>query len=227
MNKHIIIQVILLVGLSQLSQTTLGASEKTPQSLVSKYEEQFEEDEEWPAHKRVGLKLNGNIDGLLMWYDSNERLIAKQNFKDGVGHGTLTQYYPNGKVYLQFDFVYGKAHGEYKRFYPDGKQMDIVIWQDGEGTGPNIVFYPNGNKAEEHLRINGVIQGALKRFRINGELHSTYYYKDGNAVNSESLISISNEESEKIEKELQFANLTFPEVWEKGVLEQAASKPVK
>jgi antitoxin component YwqK of YwqJK toxin-antitoxin module len=185
-------------------------------SSIASYEESFEEDEEFPAHRKLGTKIDGKLEGDVRFIDKNNRIVAVSTHMDGNPHGTLTQYYPDGKVYCSFDFVNGIPHGEFRRFYPDGQIMQLEIWQNGMAWGPSSVFYPNGQKAYSCLQIKGKLNGTHREYTTQGTLFKVVGFLNGVEQEGNYVIKISKQEEDELAKELEFSYLTFPQVWKKN-----------
>jgi antitoxin component YwqK of YwqJK toxin-antitoxin module len=210
---------VLLIGplvLAQISDDNPKFISDAKEPTLTQYEENFAEDSEFPAHKRVGVKADGKLDGDIKLLDVQNRLIAILPHMNGLAHGTIITYYPNGKVYAEMDMVENKLHGEFKRYYPDGKLMQRQIHQEGVGSGPYVMYYSNGNVQSDTMVIDDNFveekiysaSGVLLRHLVNiNKLRGDVAYAVPNA----------DREVEESEQEMEFSSLTLPQIWSKGI----------
>ena len=64
--------------------------------------------------------LNNYKNGNWNFYNKDEILIAKGNYKNGVKDGAWVGMYANGKVFYLGNYLENMAHGNWKYFFDDG-----------------------------------------------------------------------------------------------------------
>ena len=133
--------------------------------------------------KRVqaeGMFVNGEKDGLWVYYYPDEKIAAKGNYKNGEPDGEWEYFYEDGKLSSKGIFEDGRKNGVWNVFYPDGKlrgQGEFV-----NGTGDYIEYYKNKNvKVKGHV-AHGNNHGEWKYYYHSGELEGECDFDNGRGM---------------------------------------------
>jgi len=117
------------------------------------------------------IQVNGVIpDKVINYFDINNKLISKNNYKNGVFHGPYETYYDNGKVYSKGIYQNGKIQGLVKVFYKNGLVKEEGLYRDGLRVGEFKSYYDDGTLAIHTNYKNGLRQGYTKLFDKAGNL---------------------------------------------------------
>ncbi|MCB1108784.1 MAG: hypothetical protein KDK44_03930, partial [Chlamydiia bacterium] len=90
---------------------------------------------------------HGKIHGTKKQYAPGGEPIAKEEWNNGIPHGTFV-YFQNGAKYIETPYVNGRKHG-IERTFTDGEVLtQEAEWIDGKRHGPTIAYLDGYNKVE-------------------------------------------------------------------------------
>lgn len=123
--------------------------------------------------KNKGSYINGDKDGLHVFYFQNGSIRVKENFWNGVIVNS-EDYYPSGKILNKRTFFNGEVTAI--------NDQDIYFNENGEeilknGTGKAIVFHDNGSKSFEANYVNGCRDGIATWYYDNGQIDKEVMYR--------------------------------------------------
>ena len=80
-----------------------------------------------------GKIIDGKQEGEWLWYDENEKLKYKLNYKGGNIEGEQLWYHSDGKLWKKQTYKDGKLEGgEYLVYYKNGNLRKTEIFKDGK-----------------------------------------------------------------------------------------------
>ena len=86
--------------------------------------------------------MNGEKNGMWIFYNEREVKIREQNFTNGAANGKFVEYYPNGKKQME---------GSYDNRVREGKW---TYW-DAKGKVMYSVQFEHGNKVKVYKELSG------------------------------------------------------------------------
>ncbi|MDF3818884.1 hypothetical protein P3G55_03175 [Leptospira sp. 96542] len=112
-----------------------------------------------------GEILNGERDGLWLYYFSDGKLYIEQNYKAGyrkkqfwvtspeIGNenGSYIRYFKNGRVNEKGFYDGGNRTGDWVRYYPDTKVESKGSYSSDKKIGEWFYFFPNGVREASEL----------------------------------------------------------------------------
>ncbi|MBP9841686.1 MAG: toxin-antitoxin system YwqK family antitoxin [Simkaniaceae bacterium] len=116
--------------------------------------------------------LNENIsrvnrgDGVRLVRNSDEKMIAKETYKEGLLIHRTT-FYENGSPYCQMEIASGLLNGMKKVFSPSGDPLSIETYVNNVLHGP-AAYFQNGSRYLEVSYQEGLKQGTERHY-IDGE----------------------------------------------------------
>lgn len=154
--------------------------------------------------KREAFFKNGLPEGVVKTFDKEGRIIAMEEYKNGLREGKAKRVnYPNNiplreeltfkngmlngerKVYsnkdqllLSEEYKNGKRHGRIKMFSTSGAIEVQSDYKNGKLDGKRLFYYSNGKVMHEEYFSDGLLQGKRKSFSNNGTMILSENYKD-------------------------------------------------
>lgn len=90
-------------------------------------------------------------------FHKGERLVAREEYRDGLLNGLCVRYTEEGNVVEEKHWKAGKPDGEWKLFFPDGRLKLQTFYVAGELMGDMVSYFPEGA-----LRAKGKYRHNLK-----------------------------------------------------------------
>jgi antitoxin component YwqK of YwqJK toxin-antitoxin module len=101
---------------------------------------------------------NGLLEGEKILHAETGEPISREQYKDGVLHGTAT-YFQNGYRYLEVPYQYGMKDG-IERHYIDGDTIsEETEWHVNKKHGPTLIFYDGMAKTHWYYNDERVPKG--------------------------------------------------------------------
>jgi antitoxin component YwqK of YwqJK toxin-antitoxin module len=149
---------------------------------------------------------SNKLHGLFVRYDTNGKILSRENYKQGLLHGPAEYFYKRGgKMFcascnyqdnlLQGSFIVkesdtelvrekthfmkGLRHGERCYYYENGKTESQEVFVNGVLHGERKVFYPDGPLWFKEEYANGKPDGERIGYWPNGEKFLEELYSDG------------------------------------------------
>jgi len=119
----------------------------------------------------------GNLEGLVMEFDSLGIEITKGEYFNGIKEGAW--FYHVGDYKEVGSFTLGRPNGQWNYFYKNGKIAFSGFFDEGEPKGKHILYHKNGIKKVIGKYIGGEKHGNWKTYNERGEEVETIYYKRG------------------------------------------------
>lgn len=99
---------------------------------------------------------NGNLNGLITWFDHKGRKSKEDEYKDGLLDGKSRSYYKNGRVMEEAEYLNDKAHGLYRMFFDDGALYQTGTYSADKKNGKWITYDGAGGILFTNYWDNGV-----------------------------------------------------------------------
>ncbi|MEM8526282.1 MAG: hypothetical protein AAGG68_16695 [Bacteroidota bacterium] len=107
--------------------------------------------------KSVAAYIDGQLNGIFIEFDQQNRMISRIGYKDGVYHGPGAKYRTNRPV-EEFTYKNGKLEGKYLQ-YDDryGNLIKEIDYKDGKVHGRMVQYNREGDVVSEYKYENGEI----------------------------------------------------------------------
>jgi antitoxin component YwqK of YwqJK toxin-antitoxin module len=118
---------------------------------------------EWIAYWENGkikskeIYYNNAIHGERLVYDSDEQLIEKQYYSNGIKTGIWQTFYPSGKVKSQTTYKNNTPYGSYKLYYENGQVECSGSYINGKKTGTWNYYTEDGKQIRTEQYKNDVL----------------------------------------------------------------------
>lgn len=86
---------------------------------------------------------NESYEGVVNYFDIDEKLSSKVNYKNGVIDGLKKVFYKTGELQSVVRYKNGKENGVFKTFNKNGKIKTRGRYKNGEKVGVWKTFYKN------------------------------------------------------------------------------------
>lgn len=127
----------------------------------------------------------GSLDGLMVEYDENGKVIARGEFIEGMEEGDW--FYETGDARIEGKYAEGKRNGVWKywqlRGY--GKEKTLVFegrFIEDNPHGTHIYYWDNGNKKDEGEYVMGLKEGNWISYTYEGFPSIVITYEDGKEI---------------------------------------------
>ncbi len=167
---------------------------------------------------------NGIPQGTVKTYDKQGRLIASEEYKNGVKEGKAKRFNfihnipteeeifykggllngprkvfsPSGKLLMSEEYKDGKRNGKIELFNSEGVIEVKAFYKNGKKHGKRIFYYETGTPMHEENFNNGLLEGERKTFAKNGALLIVENYKN-NLLNGKKIFYNAEGKPSKIE----------------------------
>ena len=121
--------------------------------------------------------LNNNKIGEENNYNEFGKLVATNNFEDGILQGEQIFYYESGEVEAKRTWANGLLQGEEIVYYKSGEIEITTNYIDGLVDGELKLFSKNGNLLMRKKYLNGKLNGEVISFRDDGSKLAINYYE--------------------------------------------------
>ncbi len=121
--------------------------------------------------------LNNNKIGEENNYNEFGKLVATNNFEDGILQGEQIFYYESGEVETKRTWVNGLLQGEEIVYYKSGEIEITTNYIDGLVDGELKLFSKNGNLLMRRKYLKGKLNGEVISFRDDGSKLAINYYE--------------------------------------------------
>lgn len=121
--------------------------------------------------------INGKIEGNVIEYNKDGKIIEKKHYSNGVLNGEATSTNPQGYIKQSY-YKNGVLNGQYQELFANGNVSVKGAYENDKKNGIWIYYEENGNIKEEIGYQNGKYQGYIKRY-IKGTLFESTQYVDG------------------------------------------------
>jgi antitoxin component YwqK of YwqJK toxin-antitoxin module len=121
--------------------------------------------------------LNNNKIGEENNYNEFGKLVATNNFEDGILQGEQIFYYESGEVETKRTWVNGLLQGEEIVYYKSGEIEITTNYIDGLVDGELKLFSKNGNLLMRKKYLKGKLNGEVISFRDDGSKLAINYYE--------------------------------------------------
>ena len=79
----------------------------------------------------TGILIEGKREGIWRWYQANDQLITKAEFKNGFRNGLFEDYFYNGQIGAKGNYKNGVRHGLWQFNGSDGRLIGSQRYKDG------------------------------------------------------------------------------------------------
>jgi len=110
-------------------------------------------------------------------YSSDNKLLRKTGFYQGLQQDTLYKYHPNGAIAEKRLYHMGKKHGKHVGWYPDGSVSFQYEFVHGLTEGEQKKWRSSGALAFVRNYSKGKMMGLQQGWLANGEIRSNYFIK--------------------------------------------------
>ncbi|GAL87683.1 hypothetical protein MYP_4914 [Sporocytophaga myxococcoides] len=117
---------------------------------------------EWTSYwdngklKSKEIYVNNAIHGERLVYDSEEHLIEKQYYSNGIKSGVWQAFYPSGKVKSQTTYKNSTPYGNHKNFFENGQIEFTGSYINGKKTGTWNYYNAEGKQVLSEQYKNDV-----------------------------------------------------------------------
>ncbi len=120
--------------------------------------------------------------------DLDEKLVSKENYKDGELNGnTLTYYIDEGKPFELIEYKNGKKNGKWIKYFMDGSIMTETTYVNNKLEGVFKNFDPNGTLIVKGQYNNGEMDGIWEYYDETGKFYRKEVYSKGVLVKTKEL----------------------------------------
>ncbi len=128
-----------------------------------------------------GFYTEKKRDSIWVIYDAkNEKIIAKERYRNTYPHGTWLNYYPNSEVIVkETNYLNGLKSGYQREYFETGQKKSEVFYKADTLTGPNTTWNPDGSISMTGQYKNNVRDGSWEFFDENGKTNLIDVYFDG------------------------------------------------
>ncbi len=123
--------------------------------------------------------VDGELDGLGIWWYANGQKGSEENYKGGELDGLHTSWHENGQKKSERNYKGGERDGLQTYWYENGQKKYEKNYKDGELDGLGIWWYENGQKWYEENYKDGEREGLHTYWDENGQKKFEENYKDG------------------------------------------------
>ncbi len=125
----------------------------------------------------TGNKLNGE----LVCYDENNRVLSKESYQQGVlnGPAVYNSYNRDGVLHTECSYLNAQLDGPLTITQQDGQVRERALYAKGRLTGEHITYYPNGTVEMQEKLVDGKLTGERKLFFPTSELWYLETYENG------------------------------------------------
>lgn len=188
-------------------QTALQELNEAGEVIASQGEAFSGEAKEFYSNGSVKIEAyfqDGIPQGTVKTYDKQGRLIALEEYKNGVKegkakrfnfihnipteeemfykggilNGTRKIFSPSGKLLMSEEYKDGKRHGKIELFNSEGVIEVKAFYKGGKKHGKRIFYYETGTPMHEENFHEGLLEGERKTFAKNGALLIVENYKN-------------------------------------------------
>ncbi|QIA09262.1 toxin-antitoxin system YwqK family antitoxin [Draconibacterium halophilum] len=153
----------------------------------------------WRKKVAEGNYVNQQKEGVWKIYKNNQ-LVADEEYKHGLKHGTSHRYYNTGEVMEEKEWVNDMEHGDYQIYYKNSDPYMQSKMKLGMRHGLFLVSYENGSQELVAEYRNNLRHGEWKYFDNEGNLLYTLFYDNGQILNPGVRDSITNLNMKELEK---------------------------
>lgn len=121
--------------------------------------------------------INGKIDGNVIEYNKDGKVIEKKHYSNGVLNGEAINISPQGYI-KQSTYKNGVLDGQYQELFVNGNIAVKGAYENDKKTGTWLYYEENGNIKEEIGYLNGKYHDSNKRY-VKGTLFESVQYVDG------------------------------------------------
>lgn len=127
----------------------------------------------------VGKSEKGLKEGEWLFYYPDGKLMAQENYKNGMLHGTCLSFFPNGQMASREWWQEDLQEDSAWYFHPNGKLHRKGRYEAGVYQGVWFTFYENGVLQQVCPYLDGLPNGICKNWFENGHLQEEGRYLDG------------------------------------------------
>ncbi len=122
-----------------------------------------------------GCYLNEKKAGTWKYFFDN-KLIADEQFNNGLKYGVSHKYYDTGEKLEEVDWKNGVEEGNYRIFFKTGKPFMEYKVDNNQRNGLCLTYFQNGRTELEAHYKNNLRDGDWNYYKDNGELWYTLKY---------------------------------------------------
>jgi antitoxin component YwqK of YwqJK toxin-antitoxin module len=95
---------------------------------------------------------DGQLDGVWVVFDADQRKLCEWHFAEGRRHGQSSWWYASGRKMRQINYENGSVHGELLEWNPQGQLVTKDRYEDGRRLATKTEHY-----ADQHKRSEGTV----------------------------------------------------------------------
>lgn len=127
-------------------------------------------------------------------FRKGERLIAQEEYREGVLNGTSARFTDNGNIIEERHWKGGKLDGEWKLFFPNGGLKLQTFYVAGELDGEMLSYFPDGQLRAKGKYKRNLREGEWAFYDASGELLRKRIYHQGRPEDDEEREAEENRE---------------------------------
>lgn len=156
--------------------------------LIIKNKQAFKPDSDKPYTGQV-FKLNkkgkkafegylkdGKPNGEFIFYDENEAIEKKENYKNGEKDGEFVEYFKDGKLRHIKHYKEGKEDGKFENYKNNGNKIYEGYYSDGLEIDKHTYWFTDGSQIQVEFEYdNGTIKiETVKEYYQDGKIKTTF-----------------------------------------------------
>lgn len=144
-----------------------------------------------------GKFIYGKKDSVWTYYDSDDNVLSRENFKNDLKHGSSITYYPNKKIAEKLNYKNGVKEGQWVQNFGTGKLKLKAMYVDGKLQGEALYYRDNGQIRAKGNYHKGLMDGTWYYFDDKKNIEKKEIWKKG--IKPEIKNKIQKTKEEKIE----------------------------
>jgi antitoxin component YwqK of YwqJK toxin-antitoxin module len=132
--------------------------------------------------KASGKFINEKKDSTWSFYDEEEKLISKEDFKDNVKNGISQSFHKNGKLSEECSYKHDLEEGLCKEYFESGTLRKEVNYVSGMSEGKYRLYFFNGLPAVAGQFTQGLKEGEWLEYNEDGSTKLKQQFAAGKMV---------------------------------------------
>jgi antitoxin component YwqK of YwqJK toxin-antitoxin module len=125
----------------------------------------------------MGYFVDSLRDGTFIFIDERGWVIAEENYKMGIFHGSQ-RYYSIGTLVKLAMYVDGELDGIYETYHRNRIIAERHFYEKGKKHGMSVWFSEKGQPSFEYTYQHGEIHGEVKSYYPSGAIKTLTIYKN-------------------------------------------------
>lgn len=147
------------------------------------------------ALQAEGKYIGEKKDSIWKFYDDLQRLIRKDQYKNGKQEGKSVVFYPDdGNVLEIKNWKNDSANGPFQQYYDGGGIMEEGTYVHGKLEDTLFIYFLNGKVARKGRYLNDMHEGMWVDYNDDGEPKDTLIYHRGKCLNCDKYTPTKHQE---------------------------------